>query len=114
MIELGHLYTAGEGVEQSYEKAIEKGDVDAINDLERMYEEGQGVSQDDEKAIGLYKQAADGGSNVAMHNLGRIYENNECGQEQNLEEALKWYKLAAEKNLDGAQESVERVEQALQ
>ena len=96
-----------------YEKAIEKGDVDSINNLGWMYENGKGVTQDYEKAIELYKLAADDGEDYAMNNLGSIYENGYCGQEVNLEEALKWYKLAAEKNHDGAQESVERVLQAM-
>ena len=97
-----------------YEKALEKGSVTAITCLGWMYERGKGVVQNDEKAIELYKQAADGGNNVAMNNLGIIYENGKVGQEVNLEEALKWYKLAAENGYDGAQESVARVEQALQ
>ena len=97
-----------------FEKAIEKGNVNAITYLGSMYGDGKGVTQDYEKAIELYKQAADTGEDYAMNNLGRIYEYGERGQEINLEEALKWYKLAAEKNHDDAQESVERVEQALQ
>ena len=97
-----------------YEKSMKKGNVDAITNLGWMYECGQGVQQDYEKAIELYKQAADAGEDYAMNNLGKTYENGDCGQEINLEEALKWYKLAAEKNHDGAQESVERVEKALQ
>ena len=97
-----------------YEKSMKKGNVDAITNLGWMYECGQGVQQDYEKAIELYKQAADAGEDYAMNNLGKTYENGDCGHEINLDEALKWYKLAAEKNHDGAQESVERVEKALQ
>ena len=97
-----------------YEKAKEKGNVSAITCLGWMYARGKGVVQDDEKAIELYRQAADAGSKLAMNNLGIIYENGKAGQEVNLEEALKWYKLAAENGYDGAQESVERVEKALQ
>ena len=97
-----------------YEKAKEKGNVSAITCLGWMYARGKGVVQDDEKAIELYRQAADAGSKLAMNNLGIIYENGKAGQEVNLEEALKWYKLAAENDYDGAQESVARVEQALQ
>ena len=96
-----------------FEKAIEKGSVIAITNLGWMYGNGKGVTQDYEKTIELYKQAADAGEDYAMNNLGRIYEYGERGQEINLKEALKWYKLAAEKNHDGAQESVERVLQAI-
>ena len=96
-----------------YEKAMEKGNVAAINNLGWMYECGQGVQQDYEKAMELYKQAADAGYNYAMNNLGRIYEYGNCGQKINLEEALKWYKQAVEYGYDNAQESVTRVEQAI-
>ena len=49
-----------------------------------------------------------------MLRLGRIYENGWYDTEINLEEALKWYQLAADQDYDGAQECVDRVESALQ
>lgn len=97
-----------------YEKAIENGSAAAIANLGLMYENGQGVQTDYEKAFKFYKEAAECGRAYAMNRLGRIYENGECGQEKNLEESLKWYKMAAEKNYDGAQESVERVQKKLE
>ena len=97
-----------------FEKAIEKGNNGNGNNwLGWMYENGKGVPQDYEKAVELYKKAADAKSGYAQNRLGELYENGYCGQ-VNLEEALKWYKLAAENAYDGAQESVERVEKALQ
>ena len=97
-----------------FEKAIEKGNNGNGNNwLGWMYENGKGVPQDYEKAVELYKKAADTKSGYAQNRLGELYENGYCGQ-VNLEEALKWYKLAAENAYDGAQESVERVEKALQ
>ena len=96
------------------EKAAEKGSTSADFILGDMYAKGQGVPQDYDKAIELYKQSADGGDSLSMQRLGEIYENGSYGQEKDLEEALKWYKLAAENDYDGAQESVTRVEQAVQ
>ena len=58
--------------------------------------------------------AADNGSALAMQRLGEIYENGSYGAEINLEEALKWYQMAADQDYDGAQECVDRVEAALQ
>ena len=49
-----------------------------------------------------------------MLRLGRTYENGWYDTEINLEEALKWYQLAADQDYDGAQECVDRVESALQ
>ena len=117
---LGYIMSKNEAEEDDteaaswFEKAIEKGSVSAITWLGWMYGIGKGVTQDYEKAIELYKQAADAGEDEVMNFLGFIYEYGQYDQEINLEEALKWYKLAAEKNQDGAQESVARVEQALQ
>lgn len=51
---------------------------------------------------------------LAMLRLGMIYENGWYDIEINLEEALKWYQLAADQDYDGAQECVDRVEAALQ
>ena len=49
-----------------------------------------------------------------MLRLGRTYENGWYDTEINLEEALKWYQLAADQDYDWAQECVDRVESALQ
>ena len=62
----------------------------------------------------LYKQAANNEYGLAMLRLGRTYENGWYDTEINLEEALKWYQLAADQDYDGAQECVDRVESALQ
>lgn len=51
---------------------------------------------------------------LAMLRLGRTYENGWYDTEINLEEALKWYQLAADQDYDGVQECVDRVEAALQ
>ena len=46
--------------------------------------------------------------------INGTYENGWYDKEINLEEALKWYQLAADQDYDGAQECVDRVESALQ
>ena len=79
-----------------------------------MYVNGQLGEPDYSKAIGLYKQAANNEYGLAMLRLGMIYENGWYDIEINLEEALKWYQLAADQDYDWAQECVDRVESALQ
>ncbi|MBU5679197.1 serine/threonine-protein kinase [Blautia sp. MSJ-9] len=79
-----------------YEKAVEEGDISAMNNLAYMYECGVGVSQDYEKALELYKQAADCGLGVAMTTMGTIYWQGLLGQEIDNAEAVKWYEKAIE------------------
>lgn len=96
------------------EKAVSKGDASAAFILGDMYADGKLGEPDYDKAIELYKQAANDGYALAMQRLGEIYETDQYGTGINLEEALKWYQLAAENDYDRAQECVERVQQALQ
>ncbi len=120
MCNLGGLYLKGNGADQNYEKAAEwyqkaaeAGSAAAMNNLGVLYEGGNGVEQSYEKAIEWYTQAAEAGVAVAMNTLGELYENGK-GVEQNYEKAIEWYKLALEHGYSSAQESVERVQQALQ
>ena len=96
-----------------HEKAIEAGSVLAVTNLALMYQSGKGVPVDYEKSMELFHQAADGGDSTAMYNLAMSYEFGLYGQEKNLEEALKWYKAADEKGFYGAQDNVDRVQEAL-
>ena len=99
------------------EKAASKSDIVANYAavlLGDMYVNGQLGEPDYSKAIGLYKQAANNEYGLAMLRLGMIYENGWYDIEINLEEALKWYQLAADQDYDGAQECMDRVEAALQ
>ena len=63
--ELAKKYYSGDGVEKSYEKAIElwqkateQGDAEAQNNLGVCYKYGYGVEQSYEKAIELFAKAA--------------------------------------------------------
>jgi TPR repeat protein len=74
---LGFLYDMGLGVNQNYttakywyEKAAEKGETRAMNNLGYMYDEGHGVTQNFTTAKYWYEKAAGKGEATAMHNLG--------------------------------------------
>ena len=65
-----------------------------IEELEDKAEE----LYDDEKyeqAVDIYRKAADMGGSYAQYSLGFCYQNGQ-GVEADLEEAMKWYKIAAE------------------
>ena len=93
----------GKGVAQDfskaaawYQKAADKGHVDAQCDLGRCYYFGNGVEQDYRKAIEWFRKAANReiGSAEAMCYLGNCYRYGN-GVEPNREQAIKWYKKAA-------------------
>ena len=74
---VGNKYRSGDGVKQSYEKAIEyytlalhQGDPNAIYELADMYYEGQGVTKSIETAIELYTRAANQGQATAQFKVG--------------------------------------------
>jgi hypothetical protein len=90
MVALGNRYVYGQGVPQDsalavewYRKAVDSGDVGAMNQLGVMYVQ----------AATLYRTAADLGSAAAMNNLGRLYLEGR-GVPQDYVEAYKWMSLA--------------------
>ena len=56
-----------------YEKAADKGNAGAMNNLGWLYANGFGVAQDYAKAREWYEKAADKGEATAMRNLGLLY-----------------------------------------
>ena len=100
--ELANMYLYGDGIEEDEEEGVKwlKKSADAghwisIMDLADCYSDGIGVSQDKLKAIDLYKRVYELGSGEAANGIGLIYEN-----QNNLEEAVKWYRKGFEKGYD--------------
>ncbi len=52
--------------------------------------------------------AAAKGNNTAMRNIGLMYEKGQ-GVSQNRQEAVKWYKAAADKGNEKAKEALARI-----
>lgn len=103
MNNLGVMYSTGKGIAQSdqevfrwYQKAAEKGNVDAMNNLGFMYDKGKGIAQNYQEALRWYHKAAEKGHVEAMCNLGVMYYTGD-GVANNIYEALRWYQKAAEK-----------------
>jgi TPR repeat protein len=101
-IKLADMYTKGEGVDKDIDKAIvylEKAAnglgraVDAQMILGYMYYKGEEVPKNDEKALLWFKKAAENEKIQAQSMLGLIYSTSD--NLINLEEAAKWYEMAA-------------------
>ena len=117
MNEIGYCYRFGYGVNGDYTKAKEWwerasgcGYADATCRLASCYRYGDGVEKNEAKAVEIYVKATELGSGGAAHALGRIYELRSCGVAENKTEALKWYRLAAERGVSDARVSVDRLE----
>ncbi len=106
---LGKCYYAGDGVEQSYEKAVEwytkaaeQGNASAQNKLGVCYYYGYGIVQDYEIAAKWCLMSAEQGYVKAQSNMGFYYLNGE-GVLQNNEKAVEWFRKAAEQGNDISQ-----------
>ena len=82
--------------------------LDSLENIAYCYSEGVGVPKDTVKALEIYTKCAKLGSDIAMRNIGEIYEDGEV-VEQNYETALLWYKKAIDAGYDDAQEDIDRV-----
>ncbi|EGB02082.1 hypothetical protein AURANDRAFT_18141, partial [Aureococcus anophagefferens] len=84
-----------------YQRAVELGDVRAMNDLGEMYEFGSGVKLDKKKAERLYRAASDRGDAVAQSNLGCLFF-----AEEKFEEAFRYFALAADQGYTDAENNL--------
>ncbi|EGB03281.1 hypothetical protein AURANDRAFT_15092, partial [Aureococcus anophagefferens] len=75
---------------KNWNRAVELGDVDAMNNLGRLYQTGSGVKLDKKKAMKLYRAAADRGGAFAQSNLAVLLD-----AEKKFEEAFRYFVLAA-------------------
>ncbi len=77
-----------------YLEAVDKGNVDAMNDLGALYYDGRGCGQDFTKAVRYYQMAAQNGSSQAQENLGYC-----CYYGRNMpadyEKAFRYFALGA-------------------
>ena len=95
---LDHEYNKPEAAFQYFTKAAALHDSDAECNLGVMYENGRGVDRDIEKAMTLYRDAALHGNILGQYNYAVLLES-----KGNIEESLKFYKMAADRNDADAQ-----------
>ena len=109
----GVQFFYGEGVEQSYEtavewwvKAAEGNNVHALFNLGTMYDQGKGVAQNYTQAMQLYERAAEQGHANSQFNLGNLYHFGR-GVEASDETAAVLYEKAAQQDHERAKEALE-------
>ena len=112
---LGVMYDFGYGVNKDmkqavywYQRAVELGDVGAMNNLAVCYAAGDGIEKNLEKALELYEKAAEGGGVYGSWNLGRWYEKGKLVK-PDLKKALELYDLAAANGHPDAKENADRI-----
>ena len=88
-------------------EAKKKAEIKKIVDLAEDYYRGRnGKSKDYEKAVANYLIAAEAGDAFSLYSLGWCYEKGQ-GVEQSAQEAVKWYRKAAEQGEKNAKECLE-------
>ena len=83
-------------------RAVEAGDVRAMNRLAKKYETGDGVAKDLGQARALTERAAARGSTEAMHNLGVYYAQGD-GVPSNMTRAADYFRRAARRGIADSQ-----------
>ncbi len=78
-----------------YGKAIENGNIPALNALGWMHEHGKGTPKDEVKAVALFKKAADAQNADGLYNLGVQYWNGKGGLPADKAEANRLFEKAA-------------------
>ena len=98
LFRLGMKHVYGDGVEQSYPKAIElitqaadQGHVEATYNLAIFYHYGYGVDADLKKAYALYLRSADADYAKGKHLIGRFYYKG-LYVPQDYEKAIEWFR----------------------
>lgn len=115
MFNLGTMYKHGLGVAKNPEKALEwfleaydkaEGAAgDAADEIGGIYAV---FRQDDKEAVEWYRRGAELGSNLAMFDLGRMYEKGN-GVETNREKALAWYRKVYEEQGNLAEKAADAI-----
>ena len=106
--QLGIMYVNAQGVEKSFDNAIEcykaaaaQNHADALYTLGNIYIEGKlGIAKNTKEAISFYLKAAQLGHADAMMSLARIYEKGEIIK-KNAHEAAQWCLKSIKNGYDG-------------
>lgn len=107
---LGIMYMEGIGVKRDYAtafkwntQAAKAGNPTAMYNLGQQYEKGAGTIQDDKQSIYWYSSSAQQGHMFAEFEMGYAYEYGIGGLIKDLNQAIDWYRKAANKRSAPAQ-----------
>ena len=67
--------------------------------LAKLYEAGVGVKVNGKTAKDLLSRSADAGNRIAMHDMGHYYATGADGSSPDLQQAVKWFSMAAERGV---------------
>jgi TPR repeat protein len=81
-----------------WKRAVELGNVNAMNNLGTLYENGSGVKLDKKQAMKLYRAAADRGDAISQYNLGYLLD-----AEKKFDESFRYYALSADQGYTAAE-----------
>ena len=98
------MYRFGKGIAQNYQKAIKwyrlaalSGSVSAQNNLGNLYKNGQGTKPSFSEAFKWYKMAYDRGEVSSAYNIAQMYYSGKGLKKPDFENAIVWFRKAAEK-----------------
>lgn len=99
---LAEFFMTGQNAPQNYdealhwyEKAAERGDIEAQNELGFLYFTGNLVEKDYEKARDWFETAARNGYPLAQYNMGILWYTGNGVETVNMVKAYAWFSLAA-------------------
>ncbi|MBW8882744.1 MAG: sel1 repeat family protein, partial [Asticcacaulis sp.] len=83
-----------------FEQSATAGNAAAMLELGRLYSKGNGVALDLTQMVSWYQKSADAGDPEAMTALGILYDSG-WGVDEDKKQARKWYKAAADRGDPG-------------
>lgn len=117
---LGQCYAIGHGVAKDARKAVElfeksakQGYAAAYYELATHYLHGKGVAKDEAQAIAHLRTAATKGFLPAQRDMGYVYAKGVSGVKQDLNEAEKWYTMAAKQGDERAVRELAEIQKRL-
>lgn len=93
---------------QWFQRAADAGNADGQYHLGYLYLSGQGVTSDASQAVKCFRMGAAQGNARCEFYLGSCYENG-WGVSKDLDEAKKWYQSASQQGFNGAENSLNRL-----
>lgn len=113
---LSRMYARGRGVKENEDsevkwllRAVDQGHLDAMYSLALHYESGGADQKDTVKALELYQRAASEGHVWSIFGVGRYYHYGAGGLEENIDEAIRHYRIAARKGHKRAAETLTKL-----